>query len=372
MEQLAPHEKVYVSKSWFANDPIHSGLGCEFCHGGDPDDDNWRTAHDGVYKDPSWENLDTSCGMCHAEIAKNFATSLHATLRPYEDVIRLRATPDTGKYETVNMARENHCTSCHASCGTCHISRPDEVEGGLLAGHSFVARPPMAETCTACHGSRIDREFFGKNEGMKPDVHQQRFMQCSDCHTADEMHGDGNEYENRYTVENGAQCVRCHESIYSEPTEYTAQHVIHRDLTSCQVCHSMPYKNCYSCHVGKDQNGLSYFKTEPSEMGFKIGLNPMQSDQRPERYVTVRHIPIDHGLFDYYLEDALSNFDLVPTWKMATPHTISRKTPQNESCNNCHGNRELFLQESDVRPEYLEANRNVVVPDMLVPAQRED
>ncbi|MBT3276011.1 MAG: hypothetical protein HN368_22880, partial [Spirochaetales bacterium] len=230
-----------------------------------------------------------------------------------------------------------------------------------------VKKPPMKETCAACHGSRIDREFFGKNEGIPADVHQKKYMQCGSCHSGDEMHGDGVEYEDRYAVADRANCASCHESIYTQNNEYTAQHVLHQDAVSCQVCHSMPYKNCYSCHVGKDILGLNYFKTEPSEMGFKIGLNPLQSEDRPEKYVTVRHIPVDHGLFDFYLEDGLENFDLLPTWKMATPHTIQRKTPQNESCGSCHGNRNLFLQESDVRSEYLEANRNVIVPDNMVP-----
>jgi thiosulfate/3-mercaptopyruvate sulfurtransferase len=76
---------------------------------------------------------------------------------------------------------------------------------------------------------------------------------------------------------------------------------------------------------------------------------------------------VDRGLFAYYLDGALGDFDSVPTWKMATPHTIQRNTPQSESCDSCHGNRELFLQEGDVRGNYRRANRNVVVPDSMIP-----
>jgi len=366
VEPLAPHEAVFVDKAWFTDDPVHGSLECVFCHSGNPDDSDWRTAHDGVYRDPSWDNLDASCGLCHGEIASGFKTSLHATLKPYERVIEMRATRDRVKFETVDMARETHCGSCHSSCGQCHISRPTGVGGGLLASHNIKKRPPMRETCTACHGSRVEKEFFGLNEGVPADVHRTKYMACGSCHSADEMHGDGVEYEDRYAVADRAKCLSCHDGIY-ETGDNVSQHVMHQEKVSCQVCHAMPYKNCYSCHVAKDILDLPYFRTESTEMGFKIGFNPLQSDERPEKYSIVRHIPIDHGLFEFYVEDALPNFDVLPTWKFATPHTIQRSTPQNESCGSCHGNRELFLQESDVLPEYLEANRDVIVPDDRVP-----
>ena len=364
---MALHEKVFVDKYWLIDDPVHGSIACIQCHGGDPEDGDWRTAHEDVYRDPSWDNLDASCGMCHQETARTFTTSLHATLNAYVVAVDARASTDPLIINQVHTGRDNHCMNCHASCGQCHVSRPATVDSGLLASHYFQKRPPMKETCAACHGSRIDKEYFGKNEGMQADVHQKKYMRCEACHSGDEMHGDGNVYESRYEVENRAQCISCHDGIYGTEGENVSQHVMHQDQLSCQVCHALPYKNCYTCHVGKDIFDLPYFKTDPSEMGFKIGLNPLQSEDRPETYVTVRHVPVDQGLFDYYVEDGLANFDSVPTWKLATPHTIARNTPQNESCGSCHGNRELFLQESDVRPEYLEANKSVIVPDDRVP-----
>ena len=78
-------------------------------------------------------------------------------------------------------------------------------------------------------------------------------------------------------------------------------------------------------------------------MDFKIGRNPLQSDDRPWKYVPVRHVPIDPESFAYYGEDLLPNFDALPTWKYATPHNIQRNTPQTETCDACHGNADLFL-----------------------------
>ncbi len=43
-------------------------------------------------------------------------------------------------------------------------------------------------------------------------------------------------------------------------------------------------------------------------------------------------------------------------------HNIQLKTPQNASCDSCHGHPELFLNEADVEPTLREANQGVIVP----------
>ena len=369
MEPLAPHEKIWVDSS-LAEDENHGELGCHECHGGNPNDPNWKTAHEGVVKDPSYPDPSETCGACHDLIAENYNTSLHVTLSPFKKMIGKRAASDKAIHAKVDAAREGHCSSCHSSCGQCHISRPDAVEGGLLDGHLFQKRPPMQTVCTACHGSRIEKEYFGKNKGVPPDVHKQKYFKCNKCHTADEMHGDGSDPANRYDVKNGPKCVQCHDQIYDLKSANAKNHWIHKDQVACQVCHSMPYKNCFSCHVGKDKQGLAYFKTQPSTMDFKIGLNPLRSDKRPEKFVTLRHVPVDSGTFDFYVKNGLANFDALPTWKFATPHNIRLKTPQNESCNNCHGNEELFLTEEAVNPKERKANKDVIVSHRMIPQKR--
>jgi thiosulfate/3-mercaptopyruvate sulfurtransferase len=263
---------------------------------------------------------------------------------------------------------ENHCETCHTTCGQCHVSRPTNLGGGLVAGHEFKGIPPMNLTCTGCHGSRIENEYKGKNEGVQADVHWMvGGMPCFDCHPADEMHGTMAEAEHRYDgpPAPGCQDPNCHPGVATG--DGNMQHTEgHLEAMSCQVCHSTSYKNCYSCHVGQ-QNGTAYFKTEPSEMMFKIGRNPLQSEDRPWTYVPVRHVPVDRESFAYYGDDLLPNFDALPTWKYATPHNIQRITPQNETCGSCHGNAEFFLTADDVAPEELEANKDVIVEDLPFP-----
>jgi thiosulfate/3-mercaptopyruvate sulfurtransferase len=258
----------------------------------------------------------------------------------------------------------NHCDKCHTSCGQCHVSIPTNLGGGLLAGHEFKKVPPMNLTCTGCHGSRINDEYKGKNEGVKADTHWIKGgMPCFDCHTADEMHGVLGEAEHRYDGPPTPSCqdADCHPDVGSGDgvPNHTA---FHFEAMSCQVCHSTTYKNCYSCHVAQEE-GVAYFKIEPSVMAFKIGLNPLQGPDRPWKYVPLRHVPIDPEAFAYYGEELLPNFDAVPTWKYATPHNIQRNTPQTETCNSCHGNLDFFLTADDVLPEELEANKDVIVEE---------
>ncbi len=369
MEPLAPHEKVFVLPE-FATEDIHGDMGCHECHGGDPSDGDMLTAHDGVVRDPSYPVLGSVCEDCHPEIAETASQSLHATLAPYESMITARASHDPEVLAEVNAGRETHCNACHASCGQCHVSRPAYVGGGLLAGHFFEGKPPMREVCTACHGSRVEREYFGKNEGIPPDVHwRKRFMECASCHSGEEMHGSAPNAMSRYDAPNAPTCVGCHQDIYAPDAANAEQHELHRDLVSCHVCHAMPYKNCWGCHFALDDHGFPFFRNDESYQDFVVGLNPLASESRPERFVVLRHVPVAEDSFRFYVDGGLSNYSALPTWKMATPHTIQRRTPQNESCGNCHDNHEWFLQQDNVRPEEQAANQGVIVGQDMLPMQ---
>lgn len=367
MAPLAPHEKIFVDTDFIEEDANHGWMGCHDCHGGNPRDPDWKTAHKGVVKDPTFPDAKKSCGECHEDSTKNYTRSLHYTFGPMYLRMEERANPDVKIKDKVMAAAKDHCGRCHSSCGQCHISRPDSVEGGLMEGHIFQRKPPMKQVCTACHGSRIGKEYFGENKGFKPDVHHEKYMKCDACHSGDEMHGDGKEYAHRYDVENGPECEKCHSNIYDKKAKNVKSHTIHRDKVSCSVCHSQAYKNCSSCHVAKTEKGKMYFNSDPSTMQFKIGLNPLKSEKRPEKYVTVRHVPVNRKLFDFYVRDGLTNFDKVPTWKYTTPHNIQRVTEQNKTCNACHGVESLFLMQKDVVPEEKNANKDVIVSPAMVP-----
>ena len=260
-------------------------------------------------------------------------------------------------------AFENHCQQCHTSCGQCHVSRPDEMEGGLVSGHEFRETPSMQYNCVACHGARVGAEYLGENEGIPADVHwTQESMLCTDCHSL-ELHGSDQPTTTRYENPNAVRCEDCHEEVWTD-TEGNPQHEEHLSDLSCQVCHSLAYKNCYGCHVSIDAEGLPCRTSEPSTIQFKIGYNPLRSSERPFEYVVLRHVPTCAGTCDYYGESLFPEFNSVPTWKYATPHNIQLNTPQNASCDACHGNSELFLTEEDIRIEEMEANSGVIVTEI--------
>ncbi len=359
-------QKVLLNNEDFFSS-IHATLGCIACHGGVGGVDDMAAAHEGVVRDPGSE----VCTTCHREITEAHAGSLHSTLDGYMTVLNERGSPET--MPQLMVAFDNHCARCHASCGQCHVSRPASTGGGLLAGHVFRNPPPMNYTCTGCHGSRIENEFKGKNETAEgtrypADVHfNPGGMPCFACHSGDEMHGIGEEfdYQHRYDGPPTPACQDCHQSVGSDDNP---QHsAVHLERLACQVCHSIEYKNCYSCHVQLAEDGTPFFRTDESQMLFFIGRNPIQSEDRPWEYVVLRHVPVDRDSFSYYGDDLLPNFDARPTWTYATPHNIQRNTPQNASCNACHGNAAIFLTADKVDPDELEANRNVIV-DRVPPA----
>jgi hypothetical protein len=83
--------------------------------------------------------------------------------------------------------------------------------------------------------------------------------------------------------------------------------------------------------------------------------------------VLVRHVPVVPDTFAFYGEGLLPTFDNLSTWKYATPHNIQRVTPQNQSCESCHDNPDLFLMADDVDPQERQANAAVIV-DQVPPS----
>ena len=363
MAPLEPQEKVLVSEEFL--DSEHGELACIDCHGGDDTAPDKESAHDGFDPHPSVNNPQETCGECHEEITETAPDSLHATLSTFSGFLQKRVSEDT--WEAVDKGRERHCASCHASCGACHVSRPKYVGTGFVNGHMFSSKPDPVNQCTACHGSRVGNEFYG-NRGQG-DVHLQKYtMSCNDCHDAEEMHAAAPEgLKNRYHLEEAANCKDCHQDLQFGSVR---EHRIHNNKVQCQVCHSQTYTNCYSCHTGTDEDGIAYFVNNLDFEDMKIGFNPDRIPGNNYKFVMLRHVPVDPNVFDYYIKDGFPKFDVSPTWKRASPHNIQRRTWQNVTCNNCHGQRELFLSQDDLLDYEIKANFGVTVRDDQIPKKR--
>jgi thiosulfate/3-mercaptopyruvate sulfurtransferase len=356
-------EKVLVDPEFL--DDVHSEPGCIACHGGVPGVVDKDEAHTGLLPKAS-ADAEQSCGSCHVGIVEQASASSHRMQWGYQDVLTARGADFT--IPEFATAYTNHCTKCHADCGDCHISRPSALDGGLIAGHQVKRVASVFVTCGGCHSARINDEYRGAHEGIPGDVHwEEAGMPCTKCHTMDQYH-EG-KHGTRYSGAPIPSCTDagCHEDI--APGDGNVQHAIHMQNVQCQVCHAAgAYKSCANCHTGIDEQGILYTTTDPSEMTFKIGRNPLQSEDRPWDYVLLRHAPATPAIFDFYAENLLPEFDNLPTWKYTTPHNMQRITPQNSTCNSCHGQESLFLTESDVSPDELNANRGVIVTE--IPASR--
>jgi thiosulfate/3-mercaptopyruvate sulfurtransferase len=358
---LEPWEKVLVNKEFFGTE--HGEIDCQDCHGGNPEGGGREDAHQDIVKDPTIKTAEKVCGECHEEIVETGTKSLHATLSTFSVILKSRSSEKT--WEGVDTGRKNHCAGCHSSCGQCHVSRPKFAKSGFLNGHLFQRKPSMVNQCTACHGSRVGDEYYG-NRGIG-DLHlAQGGMDCMECHGAEEMHASGEGLAGRYHLPEMPGCTDCHEGLKQGDVK---QHQTHVGKVQCQICHSQDYVNCYSCHVGKDDQGLAYFQNEKEVETFKIGKAYPGSGSE-EKFIVVRHEPSDLEVFDHYIKDGFPNFDKVPTWKRASPHNIQRKTWRNQNCNHCHGQRDLFLSEADLLDYEKGANAPVVVPDAEVPKAR--
>ncbi len=363
MAPLEPQKKVLVSEQFL--DSVHGEVSCVDCHGGDDGASAKEDAHKGYDPYPSINSPQETCGECHEEIAESAPKSLHATLSTFPKFLEKRSSAET--FEKIDHGRQRHCASCHATCGSCHVSRPQYVGDGFINGHMFRARPDTINQCMACHGSRIGNEFAG-NRGQG-DIHLRKYtMVCKDCHKAEEMHAAAPaDIENRYHLKEAASCKDCHKELnYGSVID----HRIHKNKVQCQVCHSQSYTNCYSCHTGTDDKDIPYFVTNDDFETIKIGLNPDKTARDGYKYALLRHVPVDEKLFDYYIKDGFPRFDSSSTWKKTSPHNIQRRTWQNANCNNCHGQRDLFLSEDDLLDYEKKANASLVVSDTDLPKAR--
>lgn len=342
----------------------HGQSSCVSCHGGNGGADLTKAeAHAGMDPYPS-DGGGTACSGCHANTASRHGKSLHGTQQGYFTSFARRIGTDVVSPELQEMF-DADCAKCHTSCGQCHISQPFAVGGGFIDGHEVRETPNQTRNCTACHGSRVGDEYRGMNSGYSADVHYLSGMNCMDCHTGGELHGDGTTPDHRYDVAGAPACTDagCHADVISAGGN--TQHSIHGESVQCQVCHSVGYKNCYNCHVGE---GLRH----PSRMDFRVGKNPETTADHPWEYVLLRHVPIAPDSYsDYGI--TMPAYASHPTWLYTSPHNVRKSTPQNQSCDSCHENSGLFLTPAYIDSlvsdgvmvsEEIQANDGVVVREL--------
>ncbi len=423
MEALPPYMLKYIDlgdhTSFAGLEENHGEIGCAKCHGGDPEAANSNDAHASDFlADPS-ANPVSGCGNseCHPGIATSFAGSMHLNIWGERQQLADRAGYADFASCPADIQTEFNaeCTSCHATCGDCHISRPNSVHGGLVDNHRFLATPDKENNCEACHGSRVGVDFEGSIAGVRRDVHNSAWQgetnSCTYiCHSGDEMHADGSMRSGRYdrSAETPA-CTQCHlqSSPPSDPANIYHQYhwpaeilegnsdVADNRRLDCYVCHSQEYNNCDACHVsGVWTQDEEYHERNPYTT-FKIGNNVNNAENDKGKYVVVRHIPVARDTYAPWGLPELGAYDEIPNWKYTSPHNSQQWTRQTAGSVDgpdeepdvmtcfvyCHlqdmftgeflpQNRELYLTQTDLAdPHYVDdpsANMEVIV-DGVVP-----
>jgi hypothetical protein len=130
------------------------------------------------------------------------------------------------------------CKNCHvASCDGCH--RTDVA--GKPAYSTKAARAQAL--CLKCHAREAATMKTDKAQNFV-DVHVQAGLQCMDCHTGSDVHGDGTEYASMKQAGAVApKCETCHPKLAQ-----TASHTVHSGKLDCKACHVRQVVSCTNCH----------------------------------------------------------------------------------------------------------------------------
>lgn len=383
-----PYDRVYMGGSGyneFKND-IHGKLSCVTCHNGVDGTSDREVAHSGDFtKEPS-HIADEKCASCHPQIVQRTTNSIHEQGWGQKMMLIKRGGYGEGPEDFENCPEDmksgynDNCFKCHGTCGECHIIRPKAMGGGLTSGHKFIKTPDMVNVCVGCHVSRGGHAYLGVAPGTKPDVHlTKRGFTCMDCHSMDEIHGDGKVYDTRFKVPTQPKCENCHSGLQNQ----NPYHSTHMKDFNCQTCHSQDYNNCGSCHIGTEEGARIH-----SHMKFKIANNPIP-EIRDYELATVRQSLSAPDSWDQYGVPVLANFDAVPTYKYTTPHNILRWTARTDTtvkagdnddvshppCSQaCHivkqtdgtyRNKEFYLFNSDLEDFELNATKDMVMDGNL-------
>ena len=189
------------------------------------------------------------CEVCHSDIAKNLTTSLHYTGRGMKAEYERGAAAEF-EIDMDKLYTDKNCANCHVTtCSDCHGLEPHEED---LSGN--------IETCDKCHLKK-QATFMGdmpahKSKGPSADIHYEKGFVCMDCHTAEEVHGDGVEYYNMLTAVK-VTCEDCHNSPGKvvkgmNVTQYSndiTSHEIHNEKLDCSACHIAWMPTCVNCHL---------------------------------------------------------------------------------------------------------------------------
>lgn len=414
-------------------DPAHDVtiLGCSSCHLGNPMATAKEAAHQGIVLNPGdLRVVERTCGVngCHAIDVPKVKNSLMATNRGIIATLLYywgEAPDQNGDYSVEDLIKTGKtslaldyyrklCATCHlwkqkgdlpgvfgekgGGCTACHHQlNPDLPKEGKDRGHPLLTKKVPIENCVRCHNrsGRIGISYTGdyesENSGapiengepsshrladgrqalaLPPDIHFTKGMSCIDCHTRNEIMGDGTRHAH-FEDQLEISCANCHtkstpgitdkknqlnninpkinppvltskldgkEHPLNAPLPMACDYSGHQRL-SCQSCHSTWVPQCYGCHVKRDMADTHLDKLTLKETPgwWQEGRSYIRYEQPALGVWNNRVMPITPGCQDVVTlqdkdgkeERSFYSF----TMAAIDPHTTQRK---GRTCASCH------------------------------------
>ncbi|MEM0203666.1 MAG: hypothetical protein QXO16_07530 [Archaeoglobaceae archaeon] len=238
---------------------------------------------------------------------KNFETSLHYTR---QGKITFYSAENGGIELLTNKPITSfNCIKCHAEtkangqkietasyvpdCYDCHVTPGDKVNDSI---------------CLGCHARQRTEIAVLKLS----DVHRDRGMGCMDCHSKEDIMGDGKRYRTLVGRDTAVKCESCHE-FKSNPA-----HILHGDRVHCTACHQSTVISCYNCHLNSAEEHQK--RTFRPIAGFQVLIN-FKGKVYPANYMTAVY---DNKTF--------------VTFQPFYTHAIQKNA---KDCKDCHGNANI-------------------------------
>lgn len=230
------------------------------------------------------------------------------------------------------------CQNCHvAGCDSCH--KVELKEQDTLAAAYSVNAARNQDMCLQCHGREKAMRKVNEKQ-QQQDVQVLQGMQCVDCHSTREMHGDGVDYISM--KQPGAmttQCENCHEDI--QPTE---AHTAHGGKLDCKACHLRHVVSCMNCHFDTMVNKGVRKAMPVSGWMFLMNYKDKVTAASTQTFVAKGK-----------------------TFLMFAPHMSHAVMKQGRSCDGCHGTDSMQqAKEGRVKLTWLE-NEQVVNLKAVIP-----
>ncbi|MBI2440167.1 MAG: hypothetical protein HYV35_02230 [Lentisphaerae bacterium] len=345
--------------------------------------------------------------------------------QPIDDYLRnqcLRCHLWTKGSQQLGDYRSSGCSACHVLYADNGLSRsgdktiPKDKPSHPIR-HEITAKIP-SQQCVHCHnrGGRTGVSFLGMMESdgygtpfnpdgttqtklhgkhynyLQKDVHYEKGMDCIDCHTINDIHGDGNIYSKReQAVE--IECTDCHGTIDNYSTLRTTRNNIisnlkkqnedvmltgkvdgrihnvqqirsladrhalpvamrikgHTDKLECYACHSRWAPQCYGCHVKMDTTIKGYdwvdeskdrthqWEESRSYLRWETPILGINSESNVSPFIAgcqviFTHIGSDGNIVSNKIFTNAAGHSGI-AHNPIQPHTVSRKA---RTCENCH------------------------------------